>query len=494
MGRRPVGALQMAMMMLSAFAGIAGAATRVDPHAPAPIKLLGAAPPVPMATTQAVPELAAQGASERAIHKLYKSEYDSTAPADRQMLARKLLLEGLETRDDWTARYVLLRNARDIATHCGDLPTALKAVDDLARVYGLDAGDMTLSMLNAAGRMADTVETLEPVVRTAISCMDAAGGRDNYVLGLKLGDLAEAQAIRARKPTLTALVQERVKELREQQKEWELAKAARATLKVSPADAEAKRIAGKFACFVHGDWDMALPLLLGCADVPLRTLAEHELAKPVDAGEQVQLANDWWDLAERQGHVAKLHLQMRAAEWYRRALPQLAGIKKDTVEKRLEEVESANMSQLMLEPGLATELFAAENFTKRFMTRVDAQINFDWGLGAAAEGMPKDNFSLRWTGVINVRTGGRYTIWVTANDGARVVIDEKVLLDEPSMSHKRAGMKVPVEFSAGVHSLRVEFWDGGGEANIKLMWIPPGSTKEEIIPAWAFYHEAGVVR
>ena len=464
-------------------------APRSDTHPLVAIKLTGPVYPVAPATTQPVPDLAAQGVSEKAIHKLYKADYDATGLADRQALAQKLLHEAFETHDDWTARYVLLRDARDIAVHCGDLSTALKAVDDLAREYGIDGGEMTLQALNTAGRSADSVATLEPVVRTALCRMDAAAEREDYPAATKLGELAEVQAIRAKKASLTTLVQERVKELRGQQQQWEQAKAARATLKNTPADVDARLVAGRFACLVRGDWEMGLPLLIGCSDAALRGVAEREMARPVDPGEQIQLGNDLWDLAEKQGHMMKLHLQGRAAEWYRRALPQLSGIKSDSVTKRLEEAESAAMTQMMLEPGLAAELFSAENFSKRAVTRVDAQIAFDWGTGAPVEGMPKDNFSIRWTGMMNVRNGGRYTILLTANSGARVMIDEKTVVDEANMVRKH--LHVPVEFTPGLHTVRVEFWDGGGEANIRLMWLTPGSAKEEAIPASVFWHEGG---
>ncbi len=468
------------------------AAPRSDTHPLIAIKLNGPVLPAAPAATQPVPELSAQSASEKLIHNIYKTDYSATGLPERQALAQKLLREAFETHDDWTARYVLLRDARDIAIHAGDLTTALKAVDDLAREYGIDALEMTLQALNTAGRSADTVAALEPVVRMALFRMDAAVEREDYLAATKLGDLAEVQAIRAKKPSLTTLVQERLKELRTQQQQSEQAKAARATLKNSPADADARLTAGRFACLARADWETGLPLLVGCADAALRGIAEREMARPVDPGEQVQLGNEWWEIAEKQGHIIKLHLQARAAEWYRRALPQLAGIKSESVQKRLEESEAAAMSQLMLEPGLSAELFSAENFTKRALTRIDSQIAFDWQEGAPSEGMPKDNFSIRWTGMMNVRTGGRCTILLTANSGARVIIDDKIVFDEANMVRKH--LHVPAEFTPGLHTIRVEFWDGGGAANIHLMWMTPGSTKEETIPASAFYHESGTGR
>src|SRR5207249_4611564 len=131
-------------------------------------------------TSQPIPDLTVQTQAEKALQKLYKSDYESTAPIDRQALAHKLLREALETRYYWTSRYVMLRDARDIAARCGDLTAALKAIDDLGRVYGVNVADMTISTLNTAGRASDTVPQLEAVIRGVLSCMDTAAGRDDY--------------------------------------------------------------------------------------------------------------------------------------------------------------------------------------------------------------------------------------------------------------------------------------------------------------------------
>ena len=50
------------------------------------------------------------------------------------------------------------------------------------------------------------------------------------------------------------------------------------------------------------------------------------------------MGDGWWGLAEKQDARAKKQIQARAGYWYRQALPQLQGLTKDKVEKRLKEV------------------------------------------------------------------------------------------------------------------------------------------------------------
>ncbi len=52
----------------------------------------------------------------------------------------------------------------------------------------------------------------------------------------------------------------------------------------------------------------------------------------------MKLADQWFELASTAEGLPEKHLQLRAAHWYRRALPQLSGLKQEIVEKRLSEM------------------------------------------------------------------------------------------------------------------------------------------------------------
>src|SRR5262249_6318222 len=80
-----------------------------------------------------VPAAEAQKKAEALIHELYEKEYAKAAKdrAARSQLAVTLLQEGRDTNDDWAGRFVLFREARDLAARAGDAPTALQAIADL---------------------------------------------------------------------------------------------------------------------------------------------------------------------------------------------------------------------------------------------------------------------------------------------------------------------------------------------------------------------------
>jgi hypothetical protein len=67
-----------------------------------------------------VPDQASQLKAEKTIKDLFRTEYAKKKSADQVELAGKLLKQAEETNDDSTGRFVLLREARDIAARAGD--------------------------------------------------------------------------------------------------------------------------------------------------------------------------------------------------------------------------------------------------------------------------------------------------------------------------------------------------------------------------------------
>ena len=84
-------------------------------------------------------------------------------------------------------------------------------------------------------------------------------------------------------------------------------------------------------------------LALG-GDATLKALAQKDMKRPADAAEQVKLGDSWWNLAEKEEGAAQKNLQDRAGYWYKKALPGLAGLAKDKVEKRIASLDTRGES------------------------------------------------------------------------------------------------------------------------------------------------------
>src|SRR5947209_4704263 len=76
-----------------------------------------------------VPTTPAQQKAEALVKEVYEAEYAKAQKDNdaKKQLATTLLQEGRLTDDDLAAKYVLFREARDLAAQVGDVPTALQA-------------------------------------------------------------------------------------------------------------------------------------------------------------------------------------------------------------------------------------------------------------------------------------------------------------------------------------------------------------------------------
>lgn len=63
------------------------------------------------------------------------------------------------------------------------------------------------------------------------------------------------------------------------------------------------------------------------------------------------------------------------------------------------------------------------------LTRIDKQLDFAWS-SAPADGLLKNVFSIRWTGKIIPRKNGIHTLTLTHDDGARLYINGRLLIDD----------------------------------------------------------------
>lgn len=97
-----------------------------------------------------------------------------------------------------------------------------------------------------------------------------------------------------------------------------------------------------------------------------------------------------------------------------------------------------------------------------FMVRTDAEINFDWGEGAPAEGMPADGFSVRWT-ASHWLPEGQYRFLLLYDGLARLIIDDQVIVDLPPVQQG-----VDVSLSEGTHFFQVDLVNLQGPASVLL--------------------------
>lgn len=101
--------------------------------------------------------------------------------------------------------------------------------------------------------------------------------------------------------------------------------------------------------------------------------------------------------------------------------------------------------------------------------RVDHQIDNQWD-SAPAAGMAKDNWSVRWTGTITPKWAGKYEFLARGDDGYRVFLDDKPLLDEWRDQGAFDSSKTVSLERGKTYRIRVEYYQAGGDAEMCFGW------------------------
>jgi hypothetical protein len=152
----------------------------------------------------------------------------------------------------------------------------------------------------------------------------------------------------------------------------------------------------------------------------------------------------------------------------------------------LDDVRIYDRALLAGEIRWLTCLFQGEYFTNMTLsgspalTRLDREINFNWGAGEVFPGTP-DWCSVRWTGEVEPAFTEPYTFYVNADDGARLWLDDDLIINAWQDQAATEYASAPVQLAAGQRChIRLEWYENTGEAVCELRWSSPSTPKQVI--------------
>ena len=136
--------------------------------------------------------------------------------------------------------------------------------------------------------------------------------------------------------------------------------------------------------------------------------------------------------------------------------------------------------------GLVGQYYANRNLEGEPIYRVDENLNFNWGTGSPMEGIPENDFSVRWTGSLEITTADEYVFSVSIDDGIRMYIDGEVIFDS-WVDSDTTRISSPIFLDAGKHNIKVEYYEASSGSRIILSW--KNSTSDYVvIPKENFYY------
>jgi hypothetical protein len=286
------------------------------------------------------PDEAAQNNAAKLIRDLFGNQIDAAKTnIAKDELAKKLLQQGIDSKADPAGQFVLYKMARDLAVAVGDPAVALQSVDETDRAFRIDSYTMRQETLAALAKTAINPIQSRALAEAAWTALDDALAADNFDIAKLLATQGLAAAKRGKDVEMNRQWTARAKDLEELAAEFDAVRPALTIIVQKPLDPTANAAVGRYRIFVKGDWDTGLPMIALGTESPLQALAVVEMSPPAEPEGQLKLADAWWELAEGSADAAeKDRLQGRALYWYGQALPNLNGLPKAKVEKRLQEV------------------------------------------------------------------------------------------------------------------------------------------------------------
>ena len=162
---------------------------------------------------------------------------------------------------------------------------------------------------------------------------------------------------------------------------------------------------------------------------------------------------------------------------------------------RLEYFDAAGNSQISLNWQLMTDFpnWKGEYFNNRdqagtpYFVRDDPATNFNWGGGSPGNGLPADNFSVRWTRLLFFDSGA-YRFTATVDDGVRVWMDSAPVINEWHNSNGQT-YSGNITLNAGTHQVQVDYYENTLSAFINasyaLIAANPTATTTRVPPPTA---------
>ncbi len=149
----------------------------------------------------------------------------------------------------------------------------------------------------------------------------------------------------------------------------------------------------------------------------------------------------------------------------------------------LDETGTATFNPESLSEGFVGAYCEGKQFNRPVFWRIDPEIKFDFGFGSPDPKIPSDFFGIRWIGFLMVPETGNYTFYLGSDDGSRLAIGGKEIIDNwEDHSIDEGWIYAEVYLEKGEHTIAVDYYEEGGGAAIHLEWSGPGFERTYALP------------
>lgn len=132
--------------------------------------------------------------------------------------------------------------------------------------------------------------------------------------------------------------------------------------------------------------------------------------------------------------------------------------------------------------GLRAEYFMNQHLEgKPVVERIEQKVNYSWSGGASIEKMPKERYSVRWSGVVCPIETAEYEFLAGGDDGYRMYINDELVVNEWNVGGFRTSTIVKTMQAGVKYRVRFEYFQEGGGAAAHFTWKRRNEEKDLFI-------------
>jgi len=138
--------------------------------------------------------------------------------------------------------------------------------------------------------------------------------------------------------------------------------------------------------------------------------------------------------------------------------------------------QDCNLDGLLDSQQVNVQGLTAQYFANRTWSGPPAAVQVDLGGSGGFDlsnwslppGVPSDEFSVRWTGGLTFNQTAPFQFRISADDGYRFYLDGVLLGSSNGVVSNQIVPAAPINVTAGIHHLRIEFREDFGDAKLKV--------------------------
>lgn len=283
----------------------------------------------------ALPDAAAVEVATLKVRNEHRALFDSDKPEEREVLLDKLKVRAAG-KENQSIRYILFREAHDVAAKLGKISDAFKVIDEMDKWFQIDVLTDKATILTLAAEQAPAAAQ-KGVIDEAMKML-ALADKDNRPLIAKTALQAMTQAAaKSANPVFVKQVDDFQKKRFADADLRERIAKFKAKLKEMPNDPEANFGYGMILCSQE-NWSDGLAMLAKAADKNLADLAKRDKMGAKEVKAKRELGDEWWNLAKASDEGKNVFLS-RAKFWYDQIKGELTGQDKLDLASRINQID-----------------------------------------------------------------------------------------------------------------------------------------------------------